>query len=49
MTLPFTAIVDAHYDVAWKVANSPFYVLERWINFELAAFDDNGLKMPHEI
>lgn len=49
VTLPFTAIVDSHYDVAWKVANSPFYVLERWVNFELAAFDDNGLETPHEI
>lgn len=49
VTLPFTAIVDNQHDLAWKVAYSPFYVLERWVNFELAAFEDNGSEVPHEI
>lgn len=49
VTLPFIAVVDNHYDLAWKVANSPFYVLERWINFELTLFDDNQQAEPHTI
>ncbi len=49
VTLPFTAILDDQYDLAWKVEHSPFYVLERWVNFELVAFEDNGSSVEHEI
>lgn len=49
VTLPFTAIVDESHDLAWKVAHSQFYVLERWINFELVGFYDNGTEKDNEM
>lgn len=49
VTLPFTAIVDDQHDLAWKVAHSQFYVLERWINFELVGFYDNGTAKDNEL
>ena len=41
VTVPFTAITDDSRDVAWKVANSPFYTLQRSAWYTLAIFEHN--------
>lgn len=47
--VPFTAVEDKDYDVAWKVANSPFYTIERWTNFQLELYDNNQQQAPHTV
>ncbi len=49
ITVPFTGVTDDHYGLAWKIANSPFYFLERWDNFHLELYDNNGQAEPHVI
>lgn len=49
VTVPFTGVTDDQYGVDWKVANSPFYVLERWVNFQLELYDNNQQAQPHTI
>ncbi|WP_164985824.1 Vps62-related protein [Bosea sp. Tri-44] len=49
ITVPFTGVTDDHYDLAWKIANSPFYFLERWDNFQLELYDNNQQAEPHEL
>lgn len=49
VTTPFTAVIDEQYDLNWKVAHSPFYVVERLVNFQLEAFDHNETAEPHVI
>ncbi|MCB9758887.1 MAG: Vps62-related protein [Alphaproteobacteria bacterium] len=41
ITVPYTAIQDDSKDTAWKLENSPFYEVEREINYSLLLFDDN--------
>jgi hypothetical protein len=41
VTVPFTAIVDDSKDLAWKVAHSPFYTIQRSAWYSLAIFEHN--------
>lgn len=51
VTLPFTAVHDEEFrdQLHRQIEESPFYVLERWQNFELTLFDDNQQAEPHTI
>lgn len=49
IAVPFTGVTDDHYGLAWKIANSPFYYLERWDNFQLELYDNNQQAQPHEL
>lgn len=46
VTVPFTAVTDGGKSLAWKVANSPFYTLERSVQYDLLIFDDNNTSVP---
>lgn len=46
VTLPFTALADADKDLAWQVANSPFYTVERSVGYDLVKFIDNTTGTP---
>ncbi|WP_173497211.1 Vps62-related protein [Shewanella sp. ISTPL2] len=39
--LPFTAIKDESKNIAWKLLNSPFYRLERYVSYRTEIFDHN--------
>lgn len=41
LCVPFTAVTDNEKSVGWKVANSPFYYIEREAQYELVLFDFN--------
>lgn len=41
VTVPFTAVADSDKTLEWKVANSPFYNVERSVQFDLLMFIDN--------
>ncbi|MDJ1134230.1 Vps62-related protein [Streptomyces iconiensis] len=40
--VPMTAVVDTGRSVAWKVANSPFYTIERQVAWKLLMFANNA-------
>jgi hypothetical protein len=42
VTVPFTAVTDDSKDVAWKVANSPFYQVQRSAWYNLVIFEHNN-------
>ena len=48
-TVPFTAITDSKYNVAWQVLNSPFYYLERTVYYQLEIFDYNTTSIDQTI
>lgn len=41
VTVPFTSVRDDDKDLAWKVDNSPFYNVERVVDYRLIIFIDN--------
>jgi hypothetical protein len=41
VTVPCTVVADPDKTVAWQVANSPFYTLERRVNYTLQIFRNN--------
>lgn len=41
VTVPCTIIKDPDKTIAWQVANSPFYTLERRVNYSLQIFRNN--------
>lgn len=41
VTLPFTAVLDDARTLQWKVDNSPFYDVERLVDYSLLLFLDN--------
>lgn len=49
VTVPFTAIVDPAYSVQWKVANSPFYTIERQVMYVLELFNYNQTSRDQNI
>ncbi|WKK27178.1 Vps62-related protein [Streptomyces olivoreticuli] len=42
VTVPFTTITDPGKTLAWQAANSPFYTLERRVNYRLVLHRDNS-------
>ncbi len=49
VTVPFTAVEDTAYSVAWKVQNSPFYSLERQVAYQLELFNHNQTSTPQTV
>ncbi|MDJ0384784.1 Vps62-related protein [Streptomyces sp. G-G2] len=41
VTVPMTVVKDPGKNIAWQAANSPFYTLERRVNFTLQIFRNN--------
>ncbi|MGN5192851.1 hypothetical protein BJP22_04745 [Aeromonas veronii] len=41
VTVPFTAVRDDTKNVEWRVRNSPFYTVERSVDYSLVLFIDN--------
>ncbi|CAM4394107.1 Vps62-related protein [Pseudoalteromonas ostreae] len=39
--VPFTAVKDDFKDLAWKVSNSPFYKVDRYISYKTELYDYN--------
>jgi hypothetical protein len=46
--LPFTAIKDGSQNLSWKVANSPFYIVDRWESYHLETFSENRTSMEQQ-
>lgn len=44
VTVPFTAVVDNDKTLQWRVENSPFYTVERSVDYALVLFIDNTTK-----
>lgn len=42
VTVPFTAVLDDELPLQWKLTKSPFYDVERWVNYDLVLFNDNN-------
>lgn len=43
--VPFTAIQDSEQSLHWKVVNSPFYAIERIVNYKVEMWDYNQTKV----
>ncbi|WP_167477940.1 Vps62-related protein [Nocardia arthritidis] len=41
VTVPCTVVTDPGKTIAWQIANSPFYTLERRVNYSLQIFRNN--------
>lgn len=39
--VPFTAIIDSSKSISWQIANSPFYLLKRFVGYQCLEFYDN--------
>lgn len=48
VTVPFTAVADDK-TIEWKLANSPFYTIERSVYYERLLFEDNKTEVPQTI
>jgi hypothetical protein len=46
--VPFTAVTDRHYSVAWKVEHSPFYRVERSVSYDLKIYEDNQTSVTQQ-
>ncbi|MEE2041151.1 Vps62-related protein [Nocardiopsis sp. CT-R113] len=47
--LPFTAVEDKHRSTEWKLANSPFYRVERKVSWSLLSFIDNDTSTTQSV
>lgn len=44
VTVPFTVLIDDNKPLQWRVENSPFYTVERSVDYALVLFIDNNTK-----